>query len=100
MTDSSEAIEVEVLRLRSAGRAFAGISRDLGLARPVEAQKAFQRAVRRLPVLERNKIRAQETSRLDRLAARVNADQTKPLEDRTRRLAAIDRLRISLTDEK
>jgi hypothetical protein len=38
-------------------------------------------------------VRQQESSRLDRLAERVNADTTKPAEDRTRRLAAIERLR-------
>jgi hypothetical protein len=93
MTEPSEALDGEVLRLRSSGRAFARISRDLELERPVDAQRAFQRAVRRLPVGEQDQVRQQESSRLDRLAERVNADTTKPAEDRTRRLAAIERLR-------
>jgi hypothetical protein len=99
MTDPSEATDGEVLRLRSTGRAFARISRDLGLQRPVDAQRAFQRAVRRLPLNEQDQIRQQESSRLDRLAARVNADTTTTVEDRTRRLAAIDRLRVWLTED-
>ena len=73
MTDPSEAIEVEVLRLRSSGRAFARISRDLRLERPVDAQRAFQRAVRRLPPGEQAEVRQQESSRLDRLRAKVIA---------------------------
>jgi hypothetical protein len=93
MTEPSEALDGEVLRLRSSGRAFARISRDLELERPVDAQRAFQRAVGRLPVGEQDQVRQQESSRLDRLAERVNADTTKPVEDRTRRLAAIERLR-------
>jgi hypothetical protein len=98
--DASETVDGEVLRLRSAGRAFARISRDLGLARPVDAQRAFQRAVRRLPDEEQAQVREQESSRLDRLVARVNADTTKPAEDRSRRLAAIDRLRVALGDPR
>jgi len=93
MTEPSEALDGEVLRLRSSGRAFARISRDLELGRPADAQRAFQRAVRRLPLAEQRKVRVQESSRLDRLAVQVNADTTRPAEDRTRRLAAIERLR-------
>jgi len=93
MTDSTEAMDSEVLRLRSSGRAFARISHELRLERPVDAQRAFQRAVLRLPSPEQDQVRRQESSRLDRLAERVNADTDKPLEDRTRRLAAIERLR-------
>lgn len=97
MTDSSEVVDGEVLRLRSSGKAFARISRDLELERPADAQRAFQRAVSRLPVAEQEQVRAQEATRLDVLAAKVRADTDKPEEDRTRRLAAIERLRGLLT---
>ncbi len=98
MSEQSEATDREVLRLRSNGRAFAGISRDLGLPRPVDAQRAFQRAVRRLPADQQVQVRAHEQSHLDRLAAQVNADETRPAEDRDRRLAVIDKLRGLLTE--
>lgn len=96
----SEVVDSEVLRLRNAGQAFARISRELGFPKPVDAQRAFQRAVRRLPAGERDQVRQQESVRLDRLAARVNADTTRPVDDRTRRLAAIDRLRALVADER
>lgn len=99
MTDPSEAIDGEVLRLRSTGQAFARISRDLRLEKPVDAQRAFQRAVRRLPPREQAEVREQESSRLDRLADKVNADTDKPLEEKTRRLAAVERLRGLLTSD-
>jgi acyl-CoA reductase-like NAD-dependent aldehyde dehydrogenase len=99
MTDPSEAIDGEVLRLRSTGQAFARISRDLRLEKPVDAQRAFQRAVRRLPPGEQAEVREQESSRLDRLAEKVNADTDKPLEEKTRRLAAVERLRGLLTSD-
>jgi hypothetical protein len=98
MSDPSEAVDTEVLRLRSSGQAFARISRDLGLPKPVDAQRAFQRAVRRLSAGDRAQVRHQESARLDRLAARVNADTTRPIDDRTRRLAAIDRLRALVAE--
>ncbi len=93
MTDPSETIDHEVLKLRRAGQAFARISRDLKLKRPADAQRAFQRAVLRLPEGEQAEVRLQESSRLDRLAKRVTEDTDTSSEDRTRRLAAIERLR-------
>jgi hypothetical protein len=97
MTDLSETLDCEVLKLRRAGRAFARISRELELKRPADAQRAFQRAVLRLPAGEQEAVRLQESSRLDRLAQRVTADTETSSEDRTRRLAAIERLRGLLT---
>ena len=93
MPDPSMATDSEVLRLRSAGRGFARISRELGLEGAVHAHAAFRRAVRRLPAEEQDRVRREESSRLDRLAAQVNADTTTSSEDRVRRLAVIDRLR-------
>jgi hypothetical protein len=95
----SEAIDREVLRLRSTGRAFARISRELGLEKPVDAQRAFRRAVRRLPTGDQAEVRQAESLRLDRLTARVNADTTKTADDRVRRLAAIDRLRALVAED-
>jgi hypothetical protein len=99
MTDPTEVVDAEVLRQRRVGRSFAGISRDMGLSRPLDAQRAFQRAFGRLPEDEQAQVRDQESSRLDRLAAKVNGDASTTPEDRTRRLAAIDRLRAALAGE-
>jgi hypothetical protein len=97
MTEPSEAIDGEVLRLRSSGQAFARISRDLRLDKPVDAQRAFQRAVRRLPGPEQEEVYRQESARLDRLAEKVNANVDKAPEEKTRQLAAVERLRGLLT---
>ena len=99
MTDPSEAIDGDVLRLRSSGQAFARIRRDLRLKRPGDAQRAFRRAIHRLPPGEQAQVRQQESSRLDRLADKVAADTDMPVEDKTRRLAAVERLRGLLTTD-
>lgn len=95
----SESVESEVLRMRSLGRAFARISRDLGLERGVDAQRAFQRAVRGLPAPERERVRGEEVSRLDRLADRVRADTAKSDLDRARQLKTIDRMRSQILED-
>ena len=93
MSDPSVATDSEVLRMRSNGQGFARISRELGLEGAVHAHAAFRRAVGRLPADEQDRVRREESSRLDRLAAQVNADTTTSDEDRARRLAVVDRLR-------
>jgi len=99
MSEPSESVDSEVLRLRSMGRAFARISRDLGLERGVDAQRAFHRAVRGLPDPERQRVRGEEVSRLDRLAERVRADSTKSDLDRARQLKTIDRMRSQILED-
>jgi hypothetical protein len=99
MSEPSESVESEVLRLRSMGRAFARISRDLGLERGVDAQRAFHRAVRGLPAPERQRVRGEEVSRLDRLAERVRADTTTSDLDRARQLKTIDRMRNQILED-
>jgi hypothetical protein len=93
MAKASEATDGEVLRLRSRGQAFAKISRVLEFERPKDAEAAFQRALRRLPTAEQALVKQEETSRLDRMTARVEADMDRTPEDRARRLVAIERLR-------
>jgi hypothetical protein len=99
MSEPSVTTDSEVLRLRSTGQGFAVISRELGMAGAVEAHEALQRAVRRLPAAEQDRVRREESSRLDRLAAQVNADTTTSVEDRARRLAVIDRLRAWIIED-
>ena len=98
MSEPSESVDSEVLRLRSTGRAFARISRDLGLERGVDAQRAFHRAVRGLPVAEQERVRGEEMSRLERLAERVRGDTTRSDLDRARQLKVIDRMRSQILD--
>jgi hypothetical protein len=101
VSDRTESVDVdsEVLRLRSMGRAFARISKELGLERGADAQRAFQRAVRGLPASERQRVRGEEVSRLDRLADRVRADTTKGELDRARQLKTIDRMRSQMLED-
>lgn len=99
MPDPSEALDSEVLRLRTAGRAFARIGRELGLEKSADAHAAFQRAVGRLSVEDRDEVRVSEKARLDRLAARVQADADTPPDQRARKLAGIERLRSLIAKE-
>ena len=93
MSDQSETVDNEVLRLRRQGQSYARISRDLGLERAAAAQQAFRRALGRLPEADASRVREEEISRLDRLAAQVRADTTKGDLDRARQLKTIERLR-------
>jgi hypothetical protein len=99
VSDTSEAVDEKVLRLRGEGRAYARISRDLGLARAADAQQAFQRALRRLPATDAQRVRDEEVSRLDRLAARIRADTTRNEMDRARQLKTVDRMRSEVRDD-
>ncbi len=93
MSDPSETLDDDVLRLRRQGQAYARISRELGLDRAADAQQAFLRAVRRLPAADAEQVRDEELSRLDRLAERVRADTGKNDMDRARQLKTIERMR-------
>ncbi len=93
MSDPSETVDDDVLRLRRQGQAYARISRELGLDRAADAQQAFLRAVRRLPAADAEQVRDEELSRLDRLAERVRADTGKNDMDRARQLKTIERMR-------
>jgi hypothetical protein len=93
---ASEAVDQQVLRLRGEGQPYARISRQLGLDRGAEAQQAFLRALGRLPASDARQVRAEELSRLDRLAARVRGDAGQNDVDRTRRLKTIERMRIQI----
>ena len=99
MSEPSEAVDDEVLRLRRQGQAYARISRELGLDRAADAQQAFRRAVRRLPAADAEQVRDEELSRLDRLAERVRADTSKNDMDRARQLKTIERLRGQIQND-
>ena len=93
MSEPSETVDDEVLRLRRQGQTYARISRTMGLDRAADAQQAFRRAVRRLPAADAEQVRVEELSRLDRLAERVRTDTSKNDMDRARQLKTIERMR-------
>jgi hypothetical protein len=97
--ESSETVDQKVLRLRGEGQPYARISRDLGLDRAADAQQAFRRALRSLPASDAERVRAEEVSRLDRLAERVRGDAKQNEMDRARRLKTIERMRRQISDE-
>jgi hypothetical protein len=97
--EPSETVDQKVLRLRGEGQPYARISRDLGLERAADAQKAFKRALRSLPASDAERVRAEEVSRLDRLAERVRGDTKQNEMDRARRLKTIERMRSQISDE-
>jgi hypothetical protein len=68
----------------------------MGFDRSADAQTAFVRALGRLPAPEADRIRVEETSRLDRLAEQIRGDAERNDIDRARRLATIERLRTRI----
>jgi hypothetical protein len=86
----------QALVLRTQSKNFGKIAEALGLARPNDANEAFNRALRRRPADEQVTIRADENKRLDHLAKSVGADQTRTKEEVDERLRSIDRLRRRL----
>ena len=99
MPDQDATIDGEVVRLRSLGHSFARIGRDLGLSGTTQAHDAFHQAIRHLPDAERARIQSEEMFRLTRLAERVRDRAEMPIQDRTKQLHLIDRLKTQLTAE-
>ena len=86
----------EALELRLKGRAFSAIATELGMGRSLDANLAFNRALRRQPTVAREEIRAGENRRLDRLAVAVRASGSLAEDEATKRLRAIELLRARL----
>ena len=78
MADTTDSVEqdLQALRLRRDGRSFSAIARELSLGRAIDANDAFNRALRRCPEEERKEVVAEELRRLDRLesAGPANGD--------------------------
>jgi hypothetical protein len=83
----------EVMELRSRGRSYARIARDLGFDRTSQASEAFNRAIRGRPVEERAALRDEENQRLDALAELTRRRPGLSAEDVERRLRTIETLR-------
>ena len=79
MAEATESVDKDddALRLRRNGRSFSAIARELSLGRAVDANEAFNRALRRCPEQERKKVVAEELKRLELLerSAGSNGDE-------------------------
>lgn len=87
------------LELRRKGKGLKSIAAELGLGRAVDANRAFNRALRRRPPEEQAVFRAEEEDRLDKLADAVRRDDTMSPEVLERRLRSVERLRGALLSE-
>jgi hypothetical protein len=93
--DSPERDE-KVLALREEGRTFVGIARELGMERTLDANAAFNRALRRRPPAEQESLRSHEIARLDALAERVRRRNDLDEAEVARRIRSLDRLKKAL----
>src|SRR3954464_1683057 len=83
----------QALDLRMQGRSFSHIAKALEFARAVDANEAFNRALRRCSDKERKSVTDQELKRLDALAS---ADAPADDENAAKRARAIKGLRARL----
>ena len=83
----------EALDLRVKGKSFSSIARALDFPRAVDANEAFNRALRRCPAKERKTIVTRELERLDALAKADHPDGDTKGEQRARAIKGLrDRL--------
>lgn len=85
-----------VLVLREQGKSFTAIARDLGMPRSVDANAAFNRALRRRPAGEQESLRSHEMARLDALGERVRRRSDLDEAEVERRMRSLERLRKAL----
>lgn len=95
----TDSVDEQVLVLRGQGRSFRRIADTLGLGKASEANRAFNRALRRHSPDKRASIRSQENARLDHMAASVRADESLSTADADKRLRVVERLRTRLMSD-
>jgi hypothetical protein len=78
-----------VLVLRDQGRPFAGVAEKLGLDSAGAAHASFNRALRRRPRAEQERLRHREMERLDALASRLRGRDDLSPEEIVRRLRGV-----------
>jgi len=88
--------EEQALLLRDEGRSFAGIARVLDLTGALEANAAFNRALRRRSPAEQAALRSREMARLDALGERLRRREDISEEELARQLHGVKRLRKTL----
>ena len=86
----------QALLLREQGRSFARIARTLDLAGALDANAAFNRALRRHSPGEQVGLRSREMARLDALGERLRRRQDVSEEELARQLHGLQRLRKTL----
>ena len=86
----------QALFLRDQGRSFTGIAQVLDLAGAVEANAAFNRALRRRAPAEQAGLRSREMARLDALCERLRQRENVSDEELARLLHRVQRLRKTL----
>ena len=85
--------------LRTQGLPFAAIAREFALEGAGDAYRAFLRAFRRRPLLERARIRQEELARLEYLRKVVQTSADCPAQHMHDRLRAIQRMRDTILAE-
>ena len=93
-----QTIDDRVLELRSQGRSYGAIARELGLDQPRDAHDAFRRAVRSRPAPEQTVLRNQELDRLDELSEQIRTLPHLTAEQVAAQLRVVTRLRHDLTN--
>ncbi len=86
----------QALLLREQGRSFARIARTLDLGGAIDANAAFNRALRRHSPGEQVGLRSREMARLDALGERLRRRQDVSEEELARQLHGLQRLRKTL----
>ena len=86
----------QALLLRDQGRSYAAIARVLDLAGAIDANAAFNRALRRHTPPEQANLRSREMARLDTLSDRLRKREGVSEEELARQLRGIQRLRKTL----
>ncbi len=85
-----------MLALRSEGRSFSAIARQLGIKRANEAYRAFHRALNQRPAGERRPLALGEQERLVSLEARIRLRDAAQPEKMAGRLEALKQMRDDL----
>jgi DNA-binding transcriptional MerR regulator len=86
----------KALVLRDQGRSFAAIAQLLDLAGAIEANAAFNRALRLRTAAEQAALRSREMARLDALSERLRAREGVSEEELARQMHGVQRLRKTL----
>ncbi|HVC70051.1 MAG TPA: hypothetical protein VNC61_07265 [Acidimicrobiales bacterium] len=86
----------QVLTLRDQGRTFATIATILGLDGPGAAAASFNRALRRRPKAEQERLRSREMARLDEQALVLRGRNDLSVEEIVRRMRGVKHQRKSL----
>jgi DNA-binding transcriptional MerR regulator len=93
---SDDERDQQVLALRDQGRPFAGIAAALKLDGAAAAAASFNRALRRRPKAEQERLRNREMARLDAQALHLRGRDDLSVEEIVRRMRGVKYQRKSL----